>query len=277
MVPVTDSPEGLTTGWAAIPRWVLWETHLSSAARLVLVALLARENRDGVCWPSHARIAQDTALGVTSVKNALTELREAGLVSWETRQEREGGQGTNLYQVRFVHSQPPHAYPLAAGRRPVAATRLPPSRHATTPQSPGGDEQETKNNQQRTSTRDDSDTESYPEAFLEFMDAYPRPVAHAAALRAWRVATETVDPDVLTKAAAAFARAERDTEPRFVIYPSRWLNERRWEDRLSVRETPTPPAFVPEPTGGGPPPEALRASLRVRPQTPTHHAKEAIS
>ena len=73
---MTDSPEGLTTGWAAIPRWVLWETHLSSAARLVLVALLARENRDGVCWPSHARLASDTALSVTTVKGALRELRE---------------------------------------------------------------------------------------------------------------------------------------------------------------------------------------------------------
>ena len=73
---MSDTPDGTTTGWAAIPRWVLWETDLSASARLALAALVVRENRVGECWPSHARLASDTALSVTTVKGALRELRE---------------------------------------------------------------------------------------------------------------------------------------------------------------------------------------------------------
>lgn len=78
---MSDTPDGQATGWAAVPRWVLWETELSASARLVLVVLVvlvARENRVGECWPSHARLASDTALSVTTVKGALRELRAAG-------------------------------------------------------------------------------------------------------------------------------------------------------------------------------------------------------
>lgn len=78
VVLVSDTPDGQATGWAAVPRWVLWETELSASARLVLVALVARENRVGECWPSHARLASDTALSGTTVKGALRELRAAG-------------------------------------------------------------------------------------------------------------------------------------------------------------------------------------------------------
>jgi hypothetical protein len=58
---------------------------LTHRARMVLLALMGFVDQEGVCWPSLARLAAETAYHVRSVKRALAELRGAGIVVRETR------------------------------------------------------------------------------------------------------------------------------------------------------------------------------------------------
>ncbi len=76
-----------------------WNHHiwgnreLSAAEKLVMLYLLERANKDGVCWPSLNTIARDTGLTRRGVIGILRRLRDAGYITWE-----QVGQ-TNTYRV----------------------------------------------------------------------------------------------------------------------------------------------------------------------------------
>ena len=93
-------------GFAAVPRWLIREAPLSGNALLVLIALVARENRAGECWPSHATLAAEARMSEKSVRRALDELRDAGHVSWVRRHRTDGGQSSNHYRVHVRHGAP---------------------------------------------------------------------------------------------------------------------------------------------------------------------------
>jgi len=66
--------------------WV-WRLRmrLTPVERLVLIYLVDRASRDGVCWPSLSTIAEDLEVDRKSVVRALKSLRARGLVTWESR------------------------------------------------------------------------------------------------------------------------------------------------------------------------------------------------
>ena len=71
----------------------------AGAAKLVLMALAARARREDerwVCWPSVARIAEDTGIGQRSVYRALATLTDAGFI----RAGSGGGRRANVYEIR---------------------------------------------------------------------------------------------------------------------------------------------------------------------------------
>lgn len=73
----------------------------AAAAALVLVNLADRADRDGVCWPSQARVARDTNLGLRTVTRVVAALRERGLVEVEPCY-RGGRRRSNRYRLTFA-------------------------------------------------------------------------------------------------------------------------------------------------------------------------------
>ncbi|MDC3402432.1 helix-turn-helix domain-containing protein [bacterium] len=70
---------------------------LTKAEILLLLALMARANGDGVCWPGTRRLASDIELSVSRVKQARKALREGGLIEWTD--PATSGRKTNLYRL----------------------------------------------------------------------------------------------------------------------------------------------------------------------------------
>lgn len=77
--------------------------------------------------------------------------------------------------------------------------------------------------------------------FNRFWEAYPRKVGKGAAQRKW----ETLKPDedmtqLLIRAVEKAKKSEQWTKDRgkFIPYPATWLNQRRWEDEITVQEQP---------------------------------------
>lgn len=69
------------------------------------------------------------------------------------------------------------------------------------------------------------------EAFDRFYQAYPRHVARQAALSAWVQLNPS--PELQTSIMATLVRQAAENEGadmKFIPYPARWLNARRWED-----------------------------------------------
>ena len=86
-----------------------WECDLSkttkrSAKRLVLLALADRANNDGVCFPSIARICQDTCLDRKTAMNTINDLIELGLI--EDTGEKKGAT-KQVRVLKFVSLNPP--------------------------------------------------------------------------------------------------------------------------------------------------------------------------
>lgn len=80
----------------AAVRAVLASPSLTAPQRLVALALVSHANRSGMCWPSVATLARETALSRSAVLAALRALRKAGAVSWE---QRTASSTSSLYVV----------------------------------------------------------------------------------------------------------------------------------------------------------------------------------
>lgn len=78
--------------------------------------------------------------------------------------------------------------------------------------------------------------------FDAFWTAYPRRVDKKPARKAWRAARRRAPADVITAAAAEYARQVQaaGTQPRFIKHPSTWLNADGWTE---TEHTP-PPALT---------------------------------
>lgn len=72
-------------------RWAKRQTTGSATRKAVLMALADYANADGFAWPSQIAIAEETEMSERSVRSAIADLVELGLVE---RQSRRGSDGT---------------------------------------------------------------------------------------------------------------------------------------------------------------------------------------
>ncbi len=72
----------------------------------------------------------------------------------------------------------------------------------------------------------------YSEEFETFYQAYPRKVEKSEAFKAWQ--KHTPDLQVCLKAVAAqIASGQLNTvEPKFILYPERWIKREKWNDEI---------------------------------------------
>ena len=69
-----------------------------------------------------------------------------------------------------------------------------------------------------------------PDRFSEFWDVYPRRVAKAAAMKAYRKALEQTPADEILDGARRYAAERAGESDEFTAHPSTWLNQGRWAD-----------------------------------------------
>jgi predicted transcriptional regulator len=86
-------------GWTAAPNCIVRSTKLSGSAKLVYLSLSSRLNYSNGNWPSHTTIASEASCSVATVKRALNELRDAGVIEWQHRTDGDGGRTTNAYRL----------------------------------------------------------------------------------------------------------------------------------------------------------------------------------
>lgn len=79
-----------------------YQSTLKSRALQVLVYLIDRSNKEGTCFPAISTISRELHISVSTVKRALRELTESGVVKKESRfREKNNGQTSNLYTLCF--------------------------------------------------------------------------------------------------------------------------------------------------------------------------------
>jgi DNA-binding transcriptional ArsR family regulator len=88
------------TAWA-------WQQPATGNAKLVLLAL-ADECRgsDGLCWPGLKRVAEMVGVEQRTVRRAVEQLEEAGLLIREQRRREDGSQTSNLIRLAILPTPP---------------------------------------------------------------------------------------------------------------------------------------------------------------------------
>ena len=78
---------------------VYGDRDLSARTKTVCLYLHDRANSEGESWYAIGTIAADLGLSRSTVKRALDDLCQAGLVTKETRWRENGGLTSNLYRL----------------------------------------------------------------------------------------------------------------------------------------------------------------------------------
>ena len=74
--------------------------ELPHRAKSVYIYLADRANKNGECWPAIPTIAKELELSQSTVRRALQDLRNAGLLETELRYRKHGGKSSLLYTLK---------------------------------------------------------------------------------------------------------------------------------------------------------------------------------
>ena len=78
----------------------LFKRDLSHRAVSVYLYLANMADENNECWPAIPTIARDVKLSESTVRRAIQDLREAGLVETTRRYRESGGDSSLLYQLQ---------------------------------------------------------------------------------------------------------------------------------------------------------------------------------
>lgn len=82
-------------------RWARATKTGKATAKLVLLILADFADKDGVCWPSQKRIAEESDQSVDTVQRRLRDLEKADLIVRSRRHGRRGGRTSDLYELQM--------------------------------------------------------------------------------------------------------------------------------------------------------------------------------
>lgn len=163
------------------------EQGLPPTRRHVLLTIADAADDSGRCWPSQRRIHELTGLSVSTIRTALREFEELGILTTTARVRSEGrGRTSNLYHLGLLEAlsrtdeQPPAPGdrsdgPTANSRRPTANS------HATNRRQPAGIEPSEEPS--RTVTPLKGPQDEFEEWLLHYRETTGRPALGSAAAR----------------------------------------------------------------------------------------------
>ena len=86
--------------WTLIKYTFLYRTDLPHRAISVYIYLADRANKDNLCWPAIPTIAKELKMSKSTVRRALQDLRNEGLLETEQRYRTKGGKSSLLYKLK---------------------------------------------------------------------------------------------------------------------------------------------------------------------------------
>lgn len=219
----------------------------SPTQKAVLLILADYADSEWSCFPGQETIARMACTSVRTVRRIMVEWEEAGLISRQHRKAKEG-RGRTSDRI-YIHppDQPDVVPPWSEPTNRTQVVDQPDISDRPTGQSLSGDipveppvEPPVVVALAPTSAPPSVDAE-----FEAWWQEYPkgRRVKKPEARMEYRRARKKASADDLLTGVIAYARlmdAQR-VEPRYIVHPSRWLKNERWDD--DDLDTPPPSPF----------------------------------
>lgn len=81
----------------------LYQRDLPHRAISVYIYLLDRVNKKGECWPAIPTIATELKLSQSTIRRALRDLRNEGLITTEQRYRPNGGKSSLCFKLKYYN------------------------------------------------------------------------------------------------------------------------------------------------------------------------------
>jgi hypothetical protein len=193
---------------------VLNKSRATGRAKLVLLGI-ANHLGDHGAWPSISTLARYANASERSVKRDIQELVELGELKVElqnapTKQQYK----TNLYWITIV----PGVTDLTAGVTDWVSRGDSSGKSGVTPVG----------TQNMILTIKEPSLKTDSDSFDKFWNHYPKKVAKADALKAWKQATKKKTADELIELAKAYGQSKLPDQ-QYIPYPASWLNKGLYE------------------------------------------------
>lgn len=177
--------------------------NISPTKKLILVILCNYADENGSCYPSYKHIAKICGLQtIKSVRNAIKEFEELGILKIQHRKKEDGGFTSNRYFINFD--------PIC-----LEDSRV---------------EMNSRDVSLRTiDTKEDTKTNIYKKYFNEFWQYYPRKVSKKEAYKVFIKIKEDEIQKVLEKV-KEYSLIANKIEKQYIPHPRKWLFHERWND-----------------------------------------------
>ena len=225
----TIEPFGADEYFAVIPETILYADISSNAVRCF--AILQRyANADRQCWPGQAVLANKMRCSKDTIKRAIEELVTIGAIEVERRYLPNGNPTSNRYTLKMRVGA--NLHPPGGKDAPTLGANLHPK-------------SKPKNQSQETT----SSSTAVDGQFDLFWAIYPRKIGKGAALKAFKTATKTADPQTIIDHATLYAAQRAGQDPQYTCHPTTWLNQQRWLDNqpTTTPQLASPPPAEPTP------------------------------
>lgn len=202
--------------------WVVKDPAIPAPAKGLYSLLCTYADRDGVCFPSNARLAAEMAVTERSIQNWLSALADAGAL---VREERfsEGRQTVSVTRLVEDSASPRVEASFTPGGEAGFVQNKTTMNNKTPPTPQGGRKRALTVGERLQAGAD----------FERWWSLYPRKTARQAALVAYGKAWAAVGAQVLLDALVHQRDALDDANRRgFCPHASTWLNQRRYEDAV---------------------------------------------
>ena len=217
-------------GFAPIPTWMLRDKTVSRRACLVYASLSSRSGL-GAIFPSQATIAEEAGVSERTVRSALTELEQLGVVERISRRGREG-RATGMTNAYVLRPNGRYEEPADIAARPKGPAKRP----ATSDDADGNGPQPLLYKAEIEEAEKEAGELSaellVAVSFEDFWAVWPKKVAKPDAQRAWDKVTVVVEGERILAAAIAYRDNPGIPERQFIPYPATWLNRAGWDDEL---------------------------------------------
>ena len=208
---------------------VLNQSKATGRAKLVLLGI-ANHLGDQGAWPSISTLARYANASERSVKRDIQELVQLGELKVELQNAPTYQQyKTNLYWITIGSGVTDSASGVTA--QVSRGDRL--GKSGVTPVG----------TQNINITIKEPSIETSKDRFDEFWNLYPKKVAKADAIKAWKKAIKRKSPDDLLKLTKLYAEGKLP-EMTYIPYPASWLNKELYESVEVAEAKPLPKLFV---------------------------------
>lgn len=230
---------------------------ITASEKLVLLALANYADEHMRCWPSQARLADDTYLTERTMRTVLAALEKRRMLSRQERRRPDGTRASDVFTLHFAGEIAAQPEEISAGEQPenIAAYQpeihVPINRKSTAHQPErisGLTTFEPSKNQQRRNAPAAQAGPNYPPDFEAAWKAYPHTKGRSskpATFEQWRK-LPSATRELLPGASERYGREGR--EPRQdcgAPAMERWLKAARFADWLP-RPEPPPETVTPE-------------------------------